>query len=256
MPIMIELQLKASWQVRPDTRQLHGLACALFEGQASDHHGHEKPFSVWPVVPALADSVHDWEWRAAWLLDELPPATALAPGQLRLGHVDCTVTETRHRNVSHAQLAAGARPEAVTVAFCSPTYFSQNGSSVVLPDPRLIVGSWRRRWNASLPRGDALLIDEDVWRQAHQAIRMVEFDLRTEQRDSGRGYERAGFTGSLTLRVATGTPAEVRGVVGTLARFAEFCGTGAQTTHGFGATVLYSQHREGRDAGNAGERLR
>lgn len=30
--------------------------------------------------------------------------------------------------------------------------------------------------------------------------------------------------------------------LGTLTRFAEFCGTGAQTTHGFGATTLSSRH--------------
>jgi hypothetical protein len=31
MPTLIEMRLKATWTVRPDTRKLHGLACALFE---------------------------------------------------------------------------------------------------------------------------------------------------------------------------------------------------------------------------------
>jgi CRISPR-associated endoribonuclease Cas6 len=230
MPIVIELRLKASWPARPNTRQVHGLACALFEG-------HE-PFAVWPVVPAPEGSAHDWEWRAAWLPARLPPATALAPDQLRLGHVTCMVTEAKHRNVSHAQLAAGPRLQAVTVEFCSPTYFSQNGSDVVLPDPRLIVGSWRRRWNASVPEAGALGIDEDAWHGTHRTTRLAEFDLKTRRRDSGRGHERVGFTGSLTLRLDKDAPAAARAVLGTLARFAEFCGTGAQTTHGFGATAV------------------
>jgi CRISPR-associated endoribonuclease Cas6 len=54
--------------------------------------------------------------------------------------------------------------------------------------------------------------------------------------DSGRGHDRAGFTGTATLRMGRDAPAAARAVFGALVRFAEFCGTGAQTTHGFGAT--------------------
>jgi CRISPR-associated endoribonuclease Cas6 len=255
MPIVIDLRLKASWQVRPDTRQLHGLACALFETEDSEHFGHDKPFSVWPVTPTPGGAAPDWQWRAAWLPAELPPVASLAADQLRLGHVTCQVTEVRHRSVPHAQLAAERPVQAVTVEFRSPTYFSQNGFDVVLPDPRLMVGSWRRRWNASLPEGHALVIDEDAWRQSHRAIRLAEFDLRTERRDSGRGHERAGFIGSVTLRVDKDGPATARAVLGTLARFAEFCGTGAQTTHGFGATAVSAGLLGGGDGGVAGPRV-
>jgi CRISPR/Cas system endoribonuclease Cas6 (RAMP superfamily) len=97
------------------------------------------------------------------------------------------------------------------------------------------------------------VIDDDVWRDSHRAIRLTEFDLRTERRDSGRGHERAGFTGFATLRVAKEAPGQVRSVFGTLVRFAEFCGTGAQTTHGFGATTTMSNGRSGgSDGGVAG----
>ena len=54
--------------------------------------------------------------------------------------------------------------------------------------------------------------------------------------DSGRAYERAGFTGTATLRLGRDTSAAAGAIFGALVRFAEFCGTGAQTTHGFGAT--------------------
>jgi CRISPR-associated endoribonuclease Cas6 len=109
---------------------------------------------------------------------------------------------------------------------------------VLLPDPRLIVGSWRRRWNASLPDGDTLAISDDAWTRAHRLLGLEAFDLGTSTRDSGHGRERTGFTGTATLRLARNAPAPARQILGTLARFAEFCGTGAQTTHGFGATVL------------------
>lgn len=239
MPIVIELRLKASWPVRPDTRQLHGLACALFEGEASGHLGHDKPFAVWPLRAAPPGSAHDWEWRAAWLPAGPPPASVIGPEQLRLGHVTCDVTEAAHRSVSHAQLAAGPPLASVTLAFGSPTYFAQNGADVVIPDPRLIAGSWHRRWNASVP-ASALAIGEDAWRETHRALHLAAFDLRTGRRDSGRGHDRAGFTGTATLRLARDAPAAARSVLGTLARFAEFCGTGAQTTHGFGATTVTS----------------
>jgi hypothetical protein len=245
MPTMIELRLKASWPVQPDTRQLHGLACALFEGDESDHLGHDKPFTVWPLRPASAESAHEWEWRAAWLAAGPPPASVIAPEQLRLGHITCTVTEAAHRSVSHAQLAAGPSFQSASVVFGSPTYFAQNGTDVIIPDPRLIVGSWRRRWNSSIPDGSVLAIDDDAWRDTHRALSLATFELRTERRDSGRGHDRAGFTGAATLRLARQAPAGVREMFATLARFAEFSGTGAQTTHGFGATTVTCGIRDG-----------
>jgi hypothetical protein len=161
MPLIIEMSLKSTWTVQPDTRQLHGLACALFENGGTDHLGPEKPFAIWPLTPATEPGSHDWEWRAAWLPAVLPPAASLAPTRLRLRHVTCIVTQTRQRSISHAQLAAGPPARRVAVTFSSPAYFSQNGTPTVLPDPRLIAGSWRRRWNACLPAGDQLIIDDD-----------------------------------------------------------------------------------------------
>jgi CRISPR-associated endoribonuclease Cas6 len=239
MPTIIELRLKATWQMCPDTGQLHGLACALFEGEDGKdcaHFGQEKAFAVWPLRPAPSGSADQWLWRAAWLPDEPPPAAAVTADGLRVGHVSCVVTESAQRRVTHAQLAAGPPLTGAQIAFESPTYFSQNGADVVLPDPRLIVGSWRRRWNSSLPEGNPLAIGDDAWRDTHRALRLAVFDLRTERRDSGHGHDRAGFTGSATLQLTRHAPAAARKVLGTLARFAEYCGTGAQTTHGFGAT--------------------
>lgn len=238
MPTVIEMRLKATWAVRPATRQLHGLACALFEGERAGHFGQEKPFTVWPLRPVRGGTAGEWAWRAAWLPDGPPPADAGAADLLRVGHVSCVVTESVQRRVTHATLAAGPAAGSVTVAFGSPTYFSQNGTDVVLPDPRLIAGSWRRRWNASLPEADPLAIGEEQWRQTHRSLHLAAFDLRTERCDSGHDRERAGFVGTVTLRLARDAPVAARKVLGTLARFADYCGTGAQTTHGFGATAI------------------
>jgi CRISPR-associated endoribonuclease Cas6 len=237
MPTLIEMCLKATWMVRPDTRQLHGLACSLFEAESTEHLGQDKPFTVWPLTSAPG-SEGEWMLRAAWLPDELPPVTASSADQLRVGHVRCLVTESTQRRVTRAALAAGPALPAVTIRFTSPVFFSQNGTDVLVPDPRLIAGSWRRRWNTSLPEGHQLAVTDDAWQVMHRALALTDFDLRTETRDSGHGRDRSGFTGTATLRLARNTPAAARQVLGTLARFAEYCGTGAQATHGFGATVL------------------
>lgn len=240
MPTLIEMRLKATWAVREDTRQLHGLACALFEGEDPRHSGQEKAFSVWPLRAVPGGSADEWAWRAAWLPDGAPPAAAVSADMLRVGHVSCAVTESVQRRVTHAQLAGGPALGEIAVSFGSPTYFSQNGTGTVVLDPRLIAGSWRRRWNSSLPEEDPLAIGEEAWRDTHRALELAVFDLRTERRDSGHGRDRAGFTGTATLRLDRTAPPSARAILGTLARFAEYCGTGAQTTHGFGATVVPS----------------
>ena len=108
---------------------------------------------------------------------------------------------------------------------------------MLLPDLRLIAGSWRR-WNASLPDGDARVISDAEWTQTHRLLRLDSFSLCTSTRDYGHGRDRTGFTGTATLRLARNAPMAARQILGTLARFAEFCGTGARTTHGFGVTAV------------------
>jgi CRISPR-associated endoribonuclease Cas6 len=165
-------------------------------------------------------------------------ARVLETDQIRVGHTSCLVAESTRRRVIHASLASGAATGEATVSFGSPVFFSQNGTDVLLPDPRLIAGSWRRRWNASLPPGDALVIGDNEWKESHLLLGLGEFDLRTSARDAGHGRDRAGFTGTATLRLARTAPLAARQILGTLARFTEFCGTGAQTTHSFGVTTL------------------
>jgi CRISPR-associated endoribonuclease Cas6 len=239
MPAVIELRLRAERPLDATTKQLHGLACAVFEGpQSNAHTGAEKPFTVWPLARDGDEPRTGWLLRTAWLRTRLPQSVLAAYGKLRLGHVTWTVTDVAYRPATHLELASGPAVAAARLTFRSPTYFSQNGTDVVVPEPRLIVGSWRRRWNASLPEGDPLGIDDDAWREIHHALRLTAFDLRTERMDSGLGRDRSGFMGSATLRLDKDAPIVACARYGALARFAEFCGTGAQTTHGFGATQV------------------
>ncbi len=50
MPAIVEMRLRPSGTLEPTTRQLHSLACAVFEGaDSADHQGPNKQFAVWPL---------------------------------------------------------------------------------------------------------------------------------------------------------------------------------------------------------------
>lgn len=256
MPAIIELrltpgpgtdtdrpQLPHAASFKPTTRQLHGLACALFEVAYHvgdiDHAAQEKPFSVWP----LRADPDGWLLRAAWLRRGFPRQMLAALGRVRLGPVPCMVTDVAFREATHDEIAGAPLIDGIRLELLSPTYFAQNRASATEPNPRLIAGSWRRQWNASLPRGSELGIDRELWRDTHLALHVTGSGFRTEVRDTGyrssAGYrQQAGLIGTATLRVETAAPAAVRQAFGALARFAEYCGTGAQVTHGFGATKV------------------
>jgi hypothetical protein len=237
MPIAITLRLRACRPWRPDTRQLHGLACTMFEGVEGEHSAQVKRFAVWPVMADPADPASGLVLRCAWLADDPPPFDPGAMSRVRFGGVACTVEGIEEQKTSYAELAAGPPTDAATLTFRSPTYFSQNSQPEVLPDPRLILGSYRRRWNEALPPDSALQVDDELWKQLHRAAGLGAYELRTAQMDSGHGRAQMGFVGTAALRLGRGTPAQVRAVFAALVRFAGYAGTGAQTTHGFGATT-------------------
>jgi CRISPR-associated endoribonuclease Cas6 len=237
MPIAFSLRLKPARPWRPDTAQLHGLVCALFEQPTSDHNGHDKPFAAWPLAQDPTDPHTGLLLRCAWLHDQPPPSDPRTTRTLRLGNTTCTVVAVEHHRAACAELASGPPATAATMTFRSPTCFARNGEHTVDPAPRLIVGGWRRRWNQALAVGSALGIDDELWRQLHQRLRLGAYELSTAEMDSGHGFPRLGFVGVAELRLQRGAPLPVRSAFATLARFAPYCGTGAQATHGFGATT-------------------
>jgi CRISPR-associated endoribonuclease Cas6 len=248
MPVIVELRLRAQGPrgsrrpsgaagpggPEPTTRQLHGLACALFEGTrtADDQHvASEKPFTIWPLRQAPGG----WLLRGAWLPPGFPQTVMAAAGEVRLGSVSYTVTDLALRTAAHDEMAAAEPADGARLTFLSPAYFSQNGTAVTDPDPRLIAGSWRRRWNASLSPSHDLLIDAALWRDMHLALHVTGSGITLQPRDTGY-RQQPGMTGTLTLRLESGASLTVRQAFAALASFAEYCGTGALVTHGFGAT--------------------
>src|ERR1039457_6184968 len=94
MPAIVEMRLRPSRPIEPTTRQLHGLACAVFEGTYSASHvGQDKQFTIWPLNP----DPDGWLPRGAWLPPGLPPSVLAFCGQLRIGSVTCAVTDLAFR---------------------------------------------------------------------------------------------------------------------------------------------------------------
>ena len=106
---------------------------------------------------------------------------------------------------------------------------------------RLRSGTWGGNWavTAAIPlcQHDHPFLRRAL-RDGIDIVLLDDFDLRTDRRDNGYGRTQVGMTGWLTLRVTGKVMPVVPRTMGTLTRFAEFCGTGAQTTHGFGATTV------------------
>lgn len=244
MPIAITLRLRPERPWQPNTHQLHGLACTLFEGAEGEHGAQVKRFAVWPVLADTTDSSAGLVLRCGWLADDPPPSDPMVLSRLRFGGVGCTVVGVEEYKASYGELATSPSVDCATLTFHSPTYFSQNGRMEVLPDPRLILGSYRRRWNDTLPAGSALRVDDEFWKQLHRAVRLSVYELRTAEMDSGHGPTRTGFLGTAAIRLDRGTPAQLRAVFTTLIRSATYAGTGAQTTHGFGATTSSLDNRD------------
>lgn len=181
---------------------------------------------------ALAQRLHD---------DPAPPpfSAHLDAGLLRIG---CLTTEVflavagssvaykarREREDSFETLlerAAGRRT--IKLVFATPTGFSFNRQTHVLPEARMVFGSLAKRWaSCGGPSLPDLRADEAV---------VVSLKVQTRKRTLKR-YVQYGVTGYALYRV----PEDVARWYHALALFAEYAGVGARTSQGFGR-VNYEQ---------------
>lgn len=129
-------------------------------------------------------------------------------------------------------------PPAVRVRFDSPTFFSLGRRAGhqhygLLPIPELVVTSWFKTWErAGGQVNDS--VDATALRES-LTLREVH-DLHT-QVVRGEKTALTGFTGSATY-AWIGADAWGGRLLAALAVFAQYCGTGAKTGHGFGRTSL------------------
>jgi hypothetical protein len=74
MPVAFTIRLRAPGRLQQvETRQVHGLACSLFETEDAVHDGQDKLFSIWPMLTDADRGGHLLLWRAFWFGRGTPP---------------------------------------------------------------------------------------------------------------------------------------------------------------------------------------
>lgn len=148
--------------------------------------------------------------------------------------------------VAHVPFEELSRPAEATklpLLMLTPTAHHAPGiirRSVVVPDPYLYVGSWFRRWNLYGP----FCFDESLLQSVAEQVVVQAVDGGTEVVRLTDRRTFIGFKGRLVLAVLEGQtdPADLATALWTLARFAEYCGTGVETMRGMGQTRLLEGH--------------
>jgi CRISPR-associated endoribonuclease Cas6 len=134
--------------------------------------------------------------------------------------------------------------------FATPTAFKSGDADLPLPIPRLCFQSWLNSWDehASLPffsdRAERKRFLEDV---VDGQVSVDFAQLRTNEQwfcfDGHRTRER-GFTGVCRFTVKpTKTSPQHRRILGILARYSFYAGTGRKTTMGMGVTRFMGSER-------------
>jgi hypothetical protein len=142
---------------------------------------------------------------------------------------------------SYDELAASATPHRVLrLGFLSPTAFLHGRSVSCFPDPGLVFGSHRARWNRLAPAHLQLDVDFAelglVVRAFEGRSGTVSLGVRSPSGRHRRDF--VGFVGNVEYQASRGSEREL-GRWQTLAGFAPFCGTGANTAAGMGVTMVY-----------------
>jgi CRISPR-associated endoribonuclease Cas6 len=132
---------------------------------------------------------------------------------------------------------ASAKQRRITLRFLTPVSFRRGNVDFLLPDPRLVFGSYRRRFEEFhdfdfLPDFDELVSKyvgvTDLRHFKIQHIRTRKINFR-------------GFIGSVTYSIDPKTPPEVSHrlthQINLLADYAYYCGTGRKTPMGMGQTI-------------------
>jgi CRISPR-associated endoribonuclease Cas6 len=141
-------------------------------------------------------------------------------------------------------LAEGSAKEmSWRMRFATPTAFKSGDADLPLPIPRLCFQSWLNSWDEHAPcpffpdkAERKRFLEEVVEGQVSVDFSQLRSDEQRFYFDGHRTRER-GFTGvcRFTVKPAKTTP-QHRHILGTLARYSFYAGTGRKTTMGMGVT--------------------
>jgi CRISPR-associated endoribonuclease Cas6 len=132
-----------------------------------------------------------------------------------------------YEDLYHRLVASDPTPERrFTLAFLTPTAFSQGKTYLPLPLPTLMFRSWLERWNHFAP---VYLGGDDLIAYLGDAIALTRHRIQTQGRVTG-------FTGDVTLQVLSRADPLLANVANLLVHYAQFAGTGIKTRLGMGVT--------------------
>jgi len=156
----------------------------------------------------------------------------LGPAYFRVEKVEtCPMsTNTASFNTYLGIITRASCDRHIELELISPTAFRSGGKrNVLLPEARLVFGSYLNRWREFSP-----VEVEDVTPWLDEII-LSRYRLRTSILDFGF-YQETGFIGKCRFELASDIPENVAKSLNALADFAFYCGTGAKTTMGMGQT--------------------
>jgi CRISPR-associated endoribonuclease Cas6 len=186
-----------------------------------------------------------------YFLQHMGGAPTLHLGGAALGVSRVTVTPESGEpwagfaSFEHLLAQASEAETSWRLCFATPTAFKSGDADLPLPIPRLCFQSWLNSWDEHAPcpfftdKAERKRFLEEVV-EGHVSVDFSQ--LRTAEQafyfDGHRTRER-GFTGicRLTMRPAKTSPHH-RKILGALARYSFYAGTGRKTTMGMGVTRL------------------
>lgn len=255
MPSLHRIRLEVDGVELLEARHLRATVGTWLEDD-DEHRRDVKPFTLTPLheveggvaldVALLDDGLRGRLEAAA----RAAVATPVRAGRARLRVVvdpDGAATPVVEE-ATWADLRAVEPAPEVTLALLTPTVFRHgHDEQVPFPLPGPVFGHHRARWNAFCPPGARMHLDlAELW------LRVEAFEGRSgvhvdghrtgPDRDGHRAVRPVaytGFVGTVTYRAHSRRAAERGGPLRdwqALARFATFCGTGANTTIGMGVT--------------------
>ncbi|HEY9868225.1 MAG TPA: CRISPR system precrRNA processing endoribonuclease RAMP protein Cas6 [Candidatus Obscuribacterales bacterium] len=152
--------------------------------------------------------------------------------QLEVGRVS-RVCSTTYLQLLERTFANSEQPD-VSLELVTPLAFKRatTGNFCIWPEPRLIAMSALSRWNAisNLPAFDELHIPDEIDRKV--VVAGCKLSTRTVAMD---GVSFVGMVGNVAFRMKKDT--HIRRLFHLCCAYAEFCGLGAKTAMGLGATV-------------------
>ncbi len=170
--------------------------------------------------------------------------TAESPTQLYIEHYDCSVKVSKVEltaSLSYEKLfdesISNLAPKFSTFDILTPVIFKKAGQEVPHPFPeaRLIVQSALSRWNAF---SDCAKFEEpEILEEISKHVSIFSFRLKSQHVAMDK-IDFAGSVGALSFVVHR---SELRQIFDLCGRYVEFCGLGAKTAMGLGASKYTAQ---------------